>query len=107
MKARPKLQIALDQPHIDALQRRANAMGFNSAAALVRWLAVTEVTRPQEEALLNRESRLAIRYLELVLAFRSPPVSSLQQALQHLSLALRSQYYRSTLDRIATDYTKP
>src|SRR4051812_36707910 len=107
MKARPKLQIALDQPHIDALQQRANDMGFTSAAALVRWLAVTEITRPQEEPLLNRESRLAIRYLELVLAFRSPPVSSFQQALRHLSLALRSQYYRETLDRITDNYIKP
>ncbi len=106
MKARPKLQIALDQPHIDALEQRASAMGFNSATALVRWLAVTEITRPQHEPLLTKESQLAIRYFELILAFRASPVVSFQQALQCVSLALRSQYYRDTLDRAVTDYTK-
>lgn len=63
-----RLQVPIDQGVLDQLQKLANDLGFDSVPAMIRFWAKAELSQQDPEFNLNQSKRIALRYVELILA---------------------------------------
>ncbi len=91
-----KLEVRVDPDLLEALRKQARAMGYGSLPAYVRAWAVSEVKRPSEtNEILDHASVLALRYIELLLAARSPQAHSTDAALDYIRRQLAARSWRA------------
>ncbi len=90
-----KLQVRMTARQLQQLQLRAESLGFNSAPAYVRYWASSDARQGDNQALtLNEPSRLALRYLELLLARAPMPFATADAALDHIIWKLRQRSFQ-------------
>jgi hypothetical protein len=92
---RRTLQVRMTAEQLDQLRSRAESLGFNSVPAYVRYWATADARQVDNRSLtLNEPSRLALRYLELLLAQAPNPFVNADAALDHIIWKLKRQAFK-------------
>jgi hypothetical protein len=88
------LQVRMSPDMLFELNERAQSLGFTSVPGYVRHWAAAEIRQPAgRELALNEPCKIAINYIELVLARRYPLPPNVDQALECISLHLRRRAF--------------
>ncbi len=91
---RVKLQVRMTADQLNQLKHRAESLGFNSVPAYVRYWASADAKQADNQSLtLNEPSRLALRYLELLLG-QAPKFVNADAALDHIIFKLRQRSFK-------------
>lgn len=100
-RASKTLQVRMDIDLLAALVKRAQDMGYSSTPAYVRAWAAGEVNQVNNnDQVINTVSVLALRYVELLLAARSPQAPNVDAALDYVRRQLAARSWRAHMRTI-------
>jgi len=107
-RRKARLQVPVDQTMLDQLQELADALGFDSVPAMIRFWAKAELNSRGRPPELNQPNGIVLRYVELILALNPQPrtvdmaYSNLLRLLQRHKMKdlLRGLSHPPTSDRI-------
>jgi len=80
---------------LEQLRKRAEDLGFNSAPAYVRYWATADTSQTDNHILeLSEPSKLALRYIELMLGQWPKPFANADAAIDHIFWQLRRRAFK-------------